>query len=224
MTAIRPGSATKAPSVPPLPSGQTRRNSALMRATLYTPPQLMCSAALSRSLNSGLDKCPSRKVGRKVCATPRRRAPAARSNAARWPRRARAGSRRRSRCDLERPVRALQREQLPQRARAGVRAQRLQLGAALGPREAAGRGRAPGAQVAPVPQLVGGTSAGAAAGLGDADGHDVRELQHALEERHALVPVVAEQLGVEGDDGALGDVITNACACARARAWPRSGS
>ena len=61
---------------------------------------------------------------------------------------------------------------------------------------------APGAQVAPAAPARRRRVAAPARRRPTATGDDVGQLQHRLQERDALVPVVAEQLGVEGDDRA----------------------
>ena len=214
-----------APSVPPLPSGQTRRNSALMRAALYTPPQQLFGRAVAE-LELRVGRRPNSPAVEPNCAAPDRLVSAsAASNAAWCPRRARAGTRRRSRCRSGTPSRSS--------AAPAARAAR------------AGRRSAPSAAT---PRCAGATRArrgplqvrrsrpGAPARGRDVDrrrggGRRPRAARRRAssstrsQERDALVPVVTEQLGVEGDDRAvLRRRATNSRACARARAWPRSGS
>src|SRR3954466_16350353 len=66
LTAIRPGSLTLAPSVPPLPSRQAGRDSALMTAALYTTARRNSSSAYGAYLSSRLDEGPLREVRSEV--------------------------------------------------------------------------------------------------------------------------------------------------------------
>ena len=152
-----------APSVPPLPSGQTGRNSALMTGDTSTRRLTNDrSAALVRTLSLRVGRRPSSPAAEPDCAARRIGSSGERRGERREVRvgalarvvaRARVG-------DQERPVRALQREQLAQRARRRVGAERGQLGAALRPGELRARSRSAGR--GPRPSSSGGTSAGRA--------------------------------------------------------------
>ena len=157
-----------APSVPPLPSGQTRRNSALMTAATLHAARSKCSARVrARTLSSGLDERPVRQLWSQIAQF----VGSASSGKCRDERRvvrvgalarvvARGGV-----VDQERPVGALQREQLAQRARAtgrrrAPRSSALRCVQASSPRLQVRRSR-------PAPQLVGGDVAGAGVGVVD---------------------------------------------------------
>ena len=182
----------------------------------------------------------------------RRRVPtsSASSSAARWPsmRSQRVGPGERARLQ-ERPVAGLQREQLAHRAlgHAGARARRRAARRRAGPaRCAATCGPDHVHSVGGCPHVVGASSPSGHGAVGDVLERVVevderqrrvarRPATNAVEERRPLVPVVAEELGVEGQRAqpAAGDALARsasaksaasarACASARARVVDRA--
>ena len=193
-----------APSVPPLPSGQTGGNSALMTATNVHVASLQMIVRVRAGLESqGCTNAQFASSGARlrsfVGTLPGKRRDERRVVRVGALARVVAGgaagrSGTPSRSSAARAARAA-------RAVGRIGAERGELGAALGPRQLGRGSRCAGR--APRPQLVGGDVAAPVAASSTATGHDLGELEHAPRRNvDALVPVVAEQLGVEGDDGA----------------------
>ena len=174
-----------------------------MTAAPYTPPHANVRPGRA-DLELTAGRTPSSPAAEPDCAARRAGSPASAATNAAW---CAVGAlarvvARASRCRSGTPSRSSAARAARAARAATGRAERAQLGAALASRPA--RPRLQVRRSRPAPQLVGGDVGGAGSRRrASSTRRDVGQLEHAPRRNvDALVPVVAEELGVEGDDRA----------------------